>query len=252
MVFGQYAQHYDMIYKKKDYKKECAYLEGLFRKYSRNKVKTILDLGCGTASHMIPFIKKGYKMTGVDASAQMLKLAAQKLDKLNLRAELSREKVQSFRLGCKFDVILCLFSVIDYITRRRDLLLTLENIAQHMKKKSLFIFDFWNESAVDGYYSPRKTNLFKVDGKVLERNSTTRVYPSKHLCEVNYTCSLKQNGRLLERDQERHILRYFAIDEMRDCLRTAGLKTIDAHPFLNAGGKIRKNTWDVTMVAQKL
>ena len=252
MVFGWYAQYYDVIYKRKDYKKECMYLEGLFRKHSQRKVKTVLDLGCGTASHIIPFIEKGYKVTGVDASAQMLKLAVQKLGKLKLKAELSREKLRSFRLGRKFDVILCLFSVIDYITRRKSLLSALENIAGHMKKNSLFIFDFWNESAVNGQYSPRKTNLFKVNGKVFERSSITRIYPSKRICEVSYTCSLRQSGRLVRQDREKHVLRYFSTDEMRGYLEMAGLKMIDAHPFLNPNGKVRKNTWDVTMVAQRL
>ena len=252
MVFGSYAQYYDTIYKKKSYKKECVYLEGLFRKYLQGKVKTILDLGCGTANHMIPFIEKGYKLTGIDASSQMLKLAAQKLDRLSLKAELSREKLQLFRLDCKFDAVLCLFSVIDYITRRKDLLSALENIVGHMKKNSLFIFDFWNESAVEGYYSPRKTSLFKVDGKVFERSSITKIYPVKRICEVSYKCSLRQSGRLVRQDCEKHVLRYFSVDEMRDYLKTAGLKVVDVHPFLSPHGQVRKNTWDVTVVAQRL
>jgi len=119
MVFGQYAQYYDTIYKKKNYQEECAYLRKLFRKHSHNEVKTILDLGCGTANHMIPLIKKGHTLTGIDASPQMLKMATQKLDNSNLKADLHRAKLQSFHLGRKFDAVLCLFSVIDYITPKK-------------------------------------------------------------------------------------------------------------------------------------
>ncbi len=252
MAFGRYAQYYDAVYRKKNYEKECAYLEGLFKKYSKKEIKTILDLGCGTANHMIPFIKKGYQATGVDASAQMLKLASQKLDKLNLKAKLLKGKLQSFQLGCKFDTVLCLFSVIDYITQKKALSSMLESVVRHMKKSSLFIFDFWNESAVSGYYSPQKKKLFRFDDKVLERSSTTQVDSSKRLCEVNYTCSVKKNERLLERSQERHVLRYFSIDEMQEYLRGAGLRVVDVHPFLKEKGKIKKNTWDVTMVTKKM
>lgn len=252
MVFGQYAQYYDMIYRKKDYRKECAYLERLFRKHRKDEVKTILDLGCGTANHMIPLIKKGHCLTGIDASAQMLKVATQKLDSLKLKANLHKGRIQSFQLSYKFDAILCLFSVIDYITPKKELLSVLKNVAKHMKKTSLFIFDFWNESAVEGYYSPSKRDLFKVNGKILERRSTTKLYPSQNLCEVQYTCSLRQNGKLFGRDREKHILRYFEIDEMQRYLSLAGLKAIDIHPFLNIAGKIKKNTWDVTMVAKKI
>ena len=116
----------------------------------------------------------------------------------------------------------------------------------------MFVFDFWQKSAVEGYYSPVKRNLFKVNGKVLKRDSTTRIYPSRHLCEVNYTCSLKQNGQPGRLDKEKHTLRYFAINEMEEYLKQAGMKVIDVHPFLNSNGAIKKNTWDVTMVARKL
>jgi len=243
MVFGTYAQYYDTIYKN---------LEGLFRKHSRNKIKTILDLGCGTANHMVPFIEKGYQMTGIDASIQMLKIASQKLDQLNLKARLHKEKLQTFQLNHKFDAVLCLFSVIDYITPKKDLLLVLKNVAEHMKRTSLFIFDFWNESAVNDYYSPDKRSLFRVNGRILERSSTTKIYPSKRLCEVSYTCTLRHNQRLARRDQEKHTLRYFAINEMEEYLRNAGLSVIDVHPFMKRTSKIKKNTWDITMVARKL
>lgn len=251
MVFGWYAQYYDMIYKKKDYKKECAYLEGLFKKHAGRKIKTVLDLGCGTANHMVPFLKRGYKVAGVDASAPMLRLAARKLEEMDLRAELFKGRLQSFQLDRTFDAVLCLFSVIDYLTQKKDLLSALRNISGYMKKSSLFIFDFWNANAVTGYYSPRRKSIFNIGDKMLERRSVTKIDPFRHMCEVHYTCSLKQNGRLIQRDEEKHLLRYFAVDEMKDYLKMSGLKVLDVHPFLDGGGKIRKNTWDVTIVAQK-
>jgi SAM-dependent methyltransferase len=200
---------------------------------------------------MIPFLKKGYKVTGVDASAPMLRLAARKLKASGLKAELFKGRLQSFQPNHKFDAVLCLFSVIDYMIHKKDLVSAFKNISGHMKKTSLFIFDFWNEDAVTGYYSPRRKNIFRVDGKVLERSSATTIYPSQRICEVHYTCSLKQSGRVVQRDREKHTLRYFVVDEMKNYLKMSGLKTLDVHPFLASGGRIKKNTWDVTIVAQR-
>jgi SAM-dependent methyltransferase len=200
---------------------------------------------------MVPFLKKGYRVAGVDTSAQMLRLASQKLEEMDLRAELFKGRLQSFQLNRTFDAVLCLFSVIDYLTQKKDLLSALKNVTRHMKKTSLFIFDFWNEDAVTGYYSPRRKGVFNVGDKMLERRSVTTVHPSRHTCEVHYTCSLKQDGRLIQRDEEKHRLRYFTVDEMKDYLKMSGLKVLDMHPFLSSGGKIKRNTWDVTIVAQK-
>lgn len=252
MVFGQYAKYYDVIYGRKSYRRECLYLERLFRRHAKRQVKTILDLGCGTANHMIPFLEKGYAVTGIDASGEMLKHAGQKLSRRDLKAELIRGKLQSFHLNKKFDTVLCLFSVINYLVREKDLSSTLENVVSNMKKTSVFIFDFWNKPAVEAYYTPRKKNIFAIDGMSLERRSKTKIYPRKSLCEVNYTCSLRRNGRLLERNQEKHVVRYFSVEEMAGYLKEAGLRPVDVHPFMNPKGKIKKNTWDVTMVAQKI
>ena len=81
---------------------------------------------------------------------------------LDIQIQLIEEKLQTFQLNKKFDVVLCAFSVIDYLTRKKDLSLMLNNVAAHMKKTSVFIFDFWNKQAVENYYTPRKKNIFAV------------------------------------------------------------------------------------------
>lgn len=251
MIFNQYAQYYDIFYKNKSYKKEILYLERLFKKYRKAKTRTILDVGCGTANHMIPLIENGYSVTGVDASNQMLRIARKKLDEGGFKADLISASSQAFAINKKFDVIVCLFSVINYAAANNDIMRVLKNIYAHMKEDSLFIFDFWNASAVVDHYRPRKSTRFRKNGMDLERRSATKVYPSQKRCEVNYTCTLKQDGRVIKRDKERHILKYFLPEEMTDCLRKAGLKVVDMHPFLNFTGKIRKDSWDVTTVARK-
>ena len=251
MVFEGYAQFYDVFYKQKDYQKECAYLQNIFKKHCAVQPKTVLDLGCGTGSHAIDLIKKGYCVTGVDASSEMLKTAREKVKELELKADFRKAKLQSFKFDKKFDAIICMFSVIDYVTAEKDLKATLRNVAKHMKKNSVFVFDFWNQTAVDGYYTPKKSRTYRFNGSTLERASTTKLYPKKQLCEVNYVCTVKKNDRIVAKDKETHVLRYFGIEQMKKYLLDAGLVVIDEHSFLNLNGKVRKNTWDVTFVAKK-
>lgn len=251
MIFNRYACYYDTFYKNKRYKKEILHLEQLFKKYRKAKTRTVLDVGCGTANHMIPLLESGYRVTGVDASSQMLKIAQEKLNRAGLAADLIKGSSQTFVVGRKFDAVICLFSVINYAAANGDILRTLKNICAHMGRTSIFIFDFWNASAVVDYYRPRKSTHFRKNGMDLERQSATKVYLSQKRCEVNYTCILRQDGRVIRRDKEKHVLRYFSPEEVADCLRKVGLKIVDMYPFLNFGGTIRKDSWDVTAVARK-
>ena len=142
MTFNQYAQYYDIFYQKKKYKKECDFIERLFSAYCLKRPRTILDLGCGTANHMIPLILRGYQLVGVDNSSQMLGIARDKITRLNLKGKLLKRKLQAFDLKAKFDAIICMFSVINYVVHKKEIVDTLANVVRHMNRKSVFMFDF--------------------------------------------------------------------------------------------------------------
>ena len=73
-----YAEQYDTLYGEKNYESECDLLQKAFKQWGDNNIHAILDLGCGTGNHAIPLARRGYKVTGVDLSANMLEKAQQK------------------------------------------------------------------------------------------------------------------------------------------------------------------------------
>jgi len=77
-IFQKYANYYDILYQDKDYKKECDFLEKIFEKYSKKRINSILDLGCGTGSHSLILAKRDYEVSGVDLSSQMINRARNK------------------------------------------------------------------------------------------------------------------------------------------------------------------------------
>ena len=73
-AFGNYSRYYNLLYKDKDYKGEAGFIHDLIQKYSPG-AKSILDLGCGTGRHDLLLAEKGYAITGVDMSEEMLLIA---------------------------------------------------------------------------------------------------------------------------------------------------------------------------------
>lgn len=73
--FGDlYSKYYDLLYSDKDYTKEVEYIDSLI-KGQNSKTKTLLDMGCGTGKHAELFCDKGYTVSQVDLSEDMLKIA---------------------------------------------------------------------------------------------------------------------------------------------------------------------------------
>jgi len=116
-VFGSYAQFYDALYQDKDYEAECDFLEAIFKQHAKGSINNILDLGCGTGSHIIPLAQQGYLVTGVDQSENMLSAAQIKANArcstINKPA-FHQADIWDFNLHQSFDAVISMFAVISY------------------------------------------------------------------------------------------------------------------------------------------
>jgi SAM-dependent methyltransferase len=134
-LYGKLAQYYDLIYGKKDYAKETRFLESLI-KQNRVSGKDILEVGCGTGNHTV-YLNKKYDVLGMDFSNDMLAVARKKLPDVRF----IHGDMRKFNLHRKFDVVLCLFSVMHYNYSYNDLEKTLKNFYNHVNDDGLVIFD---------------------------------------------------------------------------------------------------------------
>ena len=78
------APSYDALTQDVGYPRWREYIEGHFARLGR-PVKNVLDLACGTGSLTWELARRGYQMTGVDLSSEMLSLAEEKCRDLKPR-----------------------------------------------------------------------------------------------------------------------------------------------------------------------
>ena len=77
------ARSYDRLTADVDYGKWADYIERHFRKLKR-PVRSVVELGCGTGSLTRLLAGRGYRMTAVDLSPDMLAVADQKCEGLGV------------------------------------------------------------------------------------------------------------------------------------------------------------------------
>ena len=97
----------------------------------------VLDLGCGTGNSSFPFFSRGYSVTGLDASPEMLAVAREKLPP----ARFVQSDFTSFDLGERFDLVISVFDSLNNLLEPRDFLRTAERVHAHLAPSGLFIFD---------------------------------------------------------------------------------------------------------------
>ena len=249
-VFGTYGEYYDIFYSDKDYEKECDFIQEIFKAYSAKPVKSILDVGCGTGGHSILLARRGYKVTGIDASQVMISKAKEKSKGHGTGLTFQTADIRKFDLKKKFDACISMFAVLNYITDTDDILKALENIRRHLKPGSIFTFDFWNGLAVLRILPSVRVKVVEKDGKRVIRTVHPEMDALHHICKSHYHVLVTQGENILNEFKETHVVRYFFPQEIAHYLNDAGFELLKFCPFLNLNGTVDENEWNVTAIAR--
>jgi len=249
----EYARYYDIFYFDKDYERECDFLETIFKKILNEKPKTILDIGCGTGSHAFILVERGYDITGIDISENMISIARNKSKNLEVDIKFNVADIRNLKLDEKFDACIGMFNMMGYIIKNSDIKQALDNVHKHLKPNGLFVFDVWNGLAVMRILPEIRFKEVDNDDIKLIRFAQPRLRSFDHICEVNYELIiLNKNEGTLNRINEKHTVRFYFPQEMKYYLENAGFELVRMCPFMNLNGNVNEDVWNMTIVARAL
>jgi 2-polyprenyl-3-methyl-5-hydroxy-6-metoxy-1,4-benzoquinol methylase len=254
-MFDNYADIYDIIYQDKDYFAETQFISELINKsfYNTTNQIRVLDLACGTGLHAIELSKMGYEVDASDISVKMVNSAMETaaLNKLNITFH--RESFQTAdQIGKTFDVVISLFSSINYLISCKDLLKSLKNIHGLLANDGILIFDFWNGNAVIEDFASARVKRSHKGTKNILRYSENTIDRLKQIVNIKFFFLLFDNNKIENEFTENHTCRYYFIREMEDFLEISGFKVINQCPFLSPNKPISYNDWNITFVAKKV
>jgi 2-polyprenyl-3-methyl-5-hydroxy-6-metoxy-1,4-benzoquinol methylase len=134
------APFYDLVYYESIDKDRTKEEINFVRKHiKRGK---ILDIGCGTGRHMIPLLKRGYDVTGIDASNGMLNVLRAKLKKNHLEAPVINQDIKKFESKGLFDGIIGFWNPINEIVfNEKDAIKLFKSLGKLLVKDGIVIMD---------------------------------------------------------------------------------------------------------------
>ena len=97
----------------------------------------ILDLCCGVGHLSHWLMSCGFRVTGVDGSEEMIRLARRNAP----RAEFVVADAREYTQDGAFDAAICTFDSLNHLPTESDLQQTLRNIQQSLRNDGLFLFD---------------------------------------------------------------------------------------------------------------
>ncbi len=103
--------------------------------------KTVLDLACGTGNMAIRLAKRGYKVTGVDSSKDMLDVARDKAAREGLCLSFVQQDMRYLESEKQFDAAVCLFDSLNYLLEPEDVKSCFRAVYKSLKPGGHFVFD---------------------------------------------------------------------------------------------------------------
>jgi SAM-dependent methyltransferase len=247
---GPFAGFYDVLYGAKDYAAECDVIERAIARHAGGAAH-LLDVGCGTGGHAIPLARRGYRVTALDRSRDMLDVAAVSAARAGVadRVDFVHGDGRTARLPAA-DAAIMMFCVIGYLPTLDDVTVALRNIRAALSAGGLLLFDFWYGPAVRSDPPGQRWRLVEHGTRRVLRLSDGRVVEGTDTCEVMFRLMCFDGDRIVSDDVEHHRVRFFEEQQLRQVLRAARFDLVHLGAFPHDEAAAGSTGWPAFAVAR--
>lgn len=222
MAYSFFAGVYDALTANVGYSRRAEYFCSLL---SENGIDggLLLDLACGTGSLSAEFAKRGYNVTGVDLSEEMLSVAQQKAIESNLNILFLCQDMRSLDLYGTMDCAVCALDSINHLTEKSDVQKTFLGVSMFMNDGGLFIFDV---NTVYKHQNILADNAFVFDCDDVFCAWQNSLEDDKRTVNINLDFFVENENGEYSRQTECFSERAYAPEEITDMLCEAGFTVI--------------------------
>ena len=226
--FTLIARHYDDLMAGVGYRHWVIYVEEILSRMNYHP-RTVLDVACGTGNVSEILASHGFEVVGIDISPEMIEVARAKKS----RVEYHVQDVAELDLRChserseesrrRFDLAVCLFDSLNYVTDPDRAALGIKRVGEHMVPGGIFIFDintvyalshrFFDQASLSPEHYPRYVWNSHYDHE-------TRI------CRVDMMFEVVEDGEP-KQFREVHYQRGHSIEELTQWLIDGGMEVVD-------------------------
>lgn len=244
-AYSEFARVYDQFMDQTPYESWCEFLT-MYLKKEQISDGLVVDLGCGTGTLTRLLAEQGYDMIGVDASMTMLQIAREK-ENLHEILYLNQD-MRELELYGTVRAVISVCDSLNYLLEEEDLMETFRKVNNYLDPGGFFIFDFntlykYQEVIGDAVIAENREDCSFIWENYF--------HEEEKINEYQVTIFQKQEeGSCYEKFEEVHYQRGYTLQEMKNCLKKAGLifvEAIDADTL----GKVHKKSERIYVVARE-
>lgn len=221
MEYTAFAEVYDEFMSNIPYNEWADLIAG--RLVKEQKGERILELGCGTGTFTFLMEEKGYQITGIDCSKDMVDVARAKARKNRNKSRFLLQDMRMLELNEKFDCVISICDSMNYMQDLCDLDAVFSSVAKVLDDEGLFLFDMKTEA----FFEELGENVFTDEtekGDYIWKN-----FYDKENRDNFYELSIyvHKKNNLYTKYMEEHLQHVFTRSEVVELARENGFEVID-------------------------
>ena len=222
--YSSLARVYDSLNGDFDYNAYAAYLDKEIRDNERARSSLVLDLACGTGKITFALRERGYDMTGVDLSEDMLSEAREICAGKNINDILWLcQGMQSFELYGTVDACVCCLDSINYLTSYKDLYSCFSLVHNYLIPDGVFVFDINTTYKFENVYGDNAYILEDECSLVAWQNEYNK---KSKICKFYLSIFLENEDGTYDRLDELQRERCYPIRRIERALTDCGFEII--------------------------
>ena len=228
-IYSSVAGYYDSINDGIDYGAWADFIDKIIKKHAKVDTRLVLDLACGTGKMTFALRDRGFDMTGVDVSPEMLAEASDICRREGIGDILWLcQDMTDFELYGTVDAAVCALDGINHLTKIDDVRRTLSLVHNYLVPDGLFIFDLNTPYKFENIYGANDYILEDDGVLVAWRNSYNK---KTKLCRFDVTTFTETADGRYEREDSSSTERCYPLRSIKKLLAEAGFELL----FISSG-----------------
>ncbi len=182
---------------------------------------SLLDLCCGTGQLARELTERGYRVTGVDGSEQMLRYARRNAPNTTFICSDAR----ALDLPEEFAIIISTYDSLNHLLTLDDVEKVFRNVQRHLKRGGVFVFDM----NLDSGFRSRWRETFHILTETSAVLIASKYEKDEKLATMNITIFTQQeeDKALWRRNDVALTQRAYSVEALTEALTAAGFADIE-------------------------
>lgn len=208
--------------------------------YAKQQQGEVLELGCGTGRVALALSAKGFNVTGLDLSQQMLDEFYSKLinkQELEEKITLVHGNMADFSFNRQFGLIIAPFRAFQALTDDSDIKNALSCIYKHLTEDGIFIVNVFNPRPVmdESWIYPETVQWERLDEKtgnyVVKKHWGDKIDIKNQVIYPHFAFEVTYPDGKTQRIVDNLSLKYYYNDQLRNVVEIAGMEVTEEYSW---------------------